>query len=258
MEQGATAQSWDPERYARNARFIAELAVPLIDLLAPQPDEWILDLGCGDGVLAERIAATGAAVVAVDAAPDMVAAARARGLDARVMDGEDLRFEAEFDAVFSNAALHWMRRTDAVIAGIRRALRPGGRLVAEFGGHGNIKAVMEALFAVLERRGIDGRHHMPWTFMTPEEYRGKLDAHGFRIDDIALFPRPTPLPGSLGDWLDTFCEGFLNAVPAADRRVLKHEVEAALRPSHCDADGRWTLDYVRLRVSARLDAAFKE
>ena len=160
-------QRWDPNRYATSARFVAELGEPLIGLLAPKPGERILDLGCGDGALTEKIVATGATVVGVDASAEMVVAARARGLDARVMDGQSLGFDHEFDAVLSNAALHWMRQPDAVLKGVRRALKPGGRLVAEFGGAGNVASVAEALIEALGRRGIDGRALVPWYYPTP-------------------------------------------------------------------------------------------
>ena len=223
-----------------------------MELLAPAPGETILDLGCGDGVLSQRIAESGARVVAVDAAPDMVAAARARGLDARVMDGEALTFEDEFDALFSNAALHWMRRPDAVIAGMRRALKPGGRLVAEFGGGANVATVKAALIDGLDRRGLDGESFVPWYFPDDAAYRARLEAGGFTVDDIALIERPTPLPGPLGDWLDTFCESFLFALPEADHEAYKAEVVEALRPRLCDGSGRWSVDYVRLRVVAHL------
>ncbi|MFQ5783581.1 MAG: class I SAM-dependent methyltransferase [Alphaproteobacteria bacterium] len=252
MGAGAARQAWRAGRYAKNARFVSEFGAPLIDLLAPRPGERVLDLGCGDGVLGLEIAARGACVVGVDAAPDMVAAARERGIDARVMDGEALDFDTEFDAVFSNAALHWMRRPEAVIAGVRRALKPGGRFVAEFGGEGNIARVIKPLVAALAARDIDARRYWPWYFPGVDAYRDKLNAAGFEIADISLFPRPTPIPGALGDWLDTFAESFLAAVPAAGRATLKADVTAALRPELCDADGRWTLDYVRLRVVAGL------
>ncbi len=252
MAESAAMQTWSSARYARNARFVSELAAPLVDLLAPQPGERVLDLGCGDGALTAEIAARGAMVVGVDGSADMVAAARARGIDARLMDGQDLRFEAEFDAVFSNAALHWMRKADAVLAGVRRALQPGGRLVAEFGGHGNVERVERALVAALDRRGLDGRRYVPWYFPTDEAYAAKLEAHGFTVASIGLIPRPTPLPGELGDWLETFAEGFLGAVPPSERQALKDEVATALRSRCCDATGRWSLDYVRLRVVARV------
>ena len=133
--------------------------------------------------------------MAVDASADMVAAAKACGVDARVMDGEALTFEADFDALFSNAALHWMRRPDAVIAGMRRALKPGGRLVAEFGGGDNVATVKDALIDGLNRRGLDGMSFVPWYFPNDVEYRARLEARGFTVDDIALIERPTPLPG---------------------------------------------------------------
>lgn len=245
-------QSWNAARYARTARFVADFGEALLDMLAPRSGERILDLGCGDGALTQRIAARGADVVGVDSAPDMVAAAKARGLDARVIDGEALDFTCAFDAVFSNAAMHWMRQPDKVIAGIRQALKPGGRFVAEFGGEGNIDALVRALVAALGRRGLDGRACDPWYFPGPGEYRARLEAHGFTVDSIALFPRPTPLPGSLGDWLDTFAGAFLNAAPEAERQAIKDEVADAVRADHCDADGHWTVAYVRLRLAAHL------
>jgi SAM-dependent methyltransferase len=243
-------QRWDPGRYQQNAGFVAVLGAPLIELLAPEPGERILDLGCGDGTLTEKIAAV-TNVVAVDASPAQVEAARARGLNAHVMDGTKLAFANEFDAVFSNAALHWMRDPDAVIAGVWRALKPGGRFVAECGGAGNVHAIMEALVAALDRRGLDGRAAVPWYFPAPEEYRARLEDRGFHVESIALVPRPTPLPGALGDWLETFAESFLVAVPEAERPDVKREVEAELRPKLVDATGLWVADYVRLRFRAR-------
>jgi SAM-dependent methyltransferase len=136
---GIAKQSWEAERYAEAGAFVPVLGMPVVELLDPRPGERILDLGCGDGILSEKVAAAGATVVAVDAAPDLIAAAKARGLDARLMDGQTLPFAAEFDAVFSNAALHWMRDADAVIASVKRALKPGGRFVAEMGGTGRLR-----------------------------------------------------------------------------------------------------------------------
>ena len=250
----SSGQRWDPERYARNARFVADLGAPLVELLAPRPGEAILDLGCGDGALTEALVAAGAVVVGVDASAEQAAAARARGLDARQADGEALDSEAAFDAVFSNAALHWMRDADAVIAGVWRALRPGGRFVGEMGGAGNVAGITAALLAALERRGLDGRAANPWYFPTEEDYRRRLEARGFEVSSIALIDRPTPLPGALADWLETFAESFLELVPAEERPALAAEVSDALRASHCDAKGRWTADYVRLRFAARKPA----
>jgi trans-aconitate methyltransferase len=242
-------QRWDPARYQRVAGFVAELGRPLLDLLAPRPGERILDLGCGDGALTALIAAE-ARVTGVDGSAEQVAAARARGLDAAVADGTRLAFDAEFDAVFSNAALHWMRDPDAVIDGVWRALKPGGRFVAECGGAGNVETVRRALAEALARRGVDAGAASPWYFPAPEEYRARLERRGFRIVSMALIPRPTPLPGALADWLDTFAESFLATVPPQIRPRVKAEVEDMLRGTLADAAGAWTVDYVRLRFAA--------
>ncbi len=245
-------QRWDPERYRRNAGFVAAYGDPVLALLAPQRGERILDLGCGEGALtariAERVGAAG--VVGVDASAEQVAACRARGLEAHVVDGAKLDFEASFDAVFSNAALHWMKDLDAVIDGVWRALKPGGRFVAECGGVGNVASVREALLRALARRGSDGVPLDPWYFPSAEDGRARLERRGFVVRSIALLPRPTALPGSLADWLDTFGESFLLGLEAADRNDAKREVEEELRSRLCGADGFWTVDYVRLRFAA--------
>ncbi len=248
----APSQTWDPERYARNARFVADLGAPVVELLSPQPGERILDLGCGDGVLTAKLAAMGCDVIGVDASPQQIAAARELGVDARVMDGENLAFHNEFDAVFSNAALHWMRHPDKVIAGVHRALRPQGRFVAELGGHGCVAKIKTALIEALHRRGIDGAAAVPWFFPTVEDYSQRLATAGFAINYIALIPRPTPLPGDVTAWLETFAESFTNSLPPADRPAYLAEVQEALRPQLCDAEGKWTADYVRLRFSAKI------
>jgi len=246
----AAAQTWSAEGYARDAAFVPALGAPLIDRLDPRPGERILDLGCGDGALTERLAARGCTVVGIDASPDMVAAAR--GLDARVMSAEALAFAAEFDGVFSNAVLHWIKNADAVLGGVFRALKPAGRFVGEFGGHTNIAAISVALRAILPRYGVDAP--TDWYYPTPAEYGDRLTRAGFAVDDIVLVPRPTPLATGLSGWLETFRGALLNALPPDRRQAAKDEMIELLRPSLCDERGQWTADYVRLRFAARKPA----
>ena len=246
------AQHWDPQRYNRNAGFVAQLGSPLLDLLQPQAGERILDLGCGEGALTEKLAASGAEVVGVDASSEQIAAACRRGLDGRVVNGEALAFTREFDAVMSNAALHWMLNPDAVLQGVSRALKPGGRFVGEMGGAGNVATIAQAVGAALEARGIDSRAANPWYFPSPQDYAARLEAAGFEVLSIELIPRPTPLPGEIAGWLETFCESFIKQVPQAEQPAFLAEVTEALRPALCDGEGRWSADYVRLRFVARL------
>jgi len=244
-------QRWNPEQYATNARFVSDLGMPVVELLAPQAGERILDLGCGDGALTITLVALGCQVVGVDASAAMIAAAQARGVEAHVMDGQALPFGAEFDAVFSNAALHWMPRFEAVLAGVWRALKPGGRFVGECGGDGNTATILQALDSALARRGIAAQTLNPWYFPTVEAYRTLLEAQGFRIQSLARIPRPTPLPGGFTGWMETFTQNFLAAVPIEERPALLAEVADLCRPALCDAQGHWTADYVRLRFAAR-------
>jgi trans-aconitate methyltransferase len=197
----------------------------------------------------------GCEVVGVDAGADMVRKACEQGLEARVMDGHALTFEREFDAVFSNAALHWMKRDpDAVIRGATRALKPGGRFVGEFGGHGNVAAIVVAILAVLQRRGIDGRKAHPWFFPTAEAYAARLAAAGLEVKESRLIPRPTPLPTGIAGWLETFSAPFLGRLPEGERQAARDEVVELLRPALCDERGNWTADYIRLRFKAVLPA----
>jgi trans-aconitate methyltransferase len=246
-----SAQHWDPETYAKNARFVQDLAGPVVALLAPEAGERILDLGCGGGVLTKKLADLGCSVVGVDASDAQIGAARALGLDARVRSGTELSFGPEVDAVFSNAALHWIRPPDRVIAGVHRALRPGGRFVGEFGGHGCVETIHRALVDLLNARGYDGAATSPWYFPTVEAYRAELVTAGFTVESIALIPRPTPLPGDISGWLDTFSESFTRVLPEPERKPYLEEVRARIEPALRGADGGWTADYVRLRFSAR-------
>ena len=243
-------QTWNAADYAAHARFVSDLGQPVLDLLAPRRGERILDVGCGDGALTTRIVESGAAVVGVDPAPDFVAAAAARGLDARQLDAQALPFEDEFDAVFTNAVLHWIPDLDAALRGIRRALRRGGRFVGECGGHGNVAAVSTALQAVAQRHGVPAR--LPWRYPTPDDFTARLIAAGFRPMSIELIPRPTPLASGMAAWLRTFAGPVFEQLPAGVREPALEETVDLLRWSLCDEQGRWTADYVRLRFAAHL------
>lgn len=219
-------------------------------MLAPAAGERILDLGCGDGALTEKIAAAGAHVVGVDSSPEMAAAATTRGLDVRVIDGAKLPFEAEFDAVFSNAALHWMKDLEPVVGGVWKALVPGGRFVGETGGAGNVEAVSRALCDALAKRSIDAQANYPWVFPSPEDFRMLLEARGFRVATLERIPRPTSIPGTIDGWLEIFAGIFLALMSEAERPAFVAEVREALAPRLRTPDGGWTVDYVRLRFAA--------
>jgi SAM-dependent methyltransferase len=247
-----TTQIWNSERYDQNARFVTDLGMPVLELLNPQPGEHILDVGCGDGVLTKKIADLGCKVVGLDSSADFAASARKLGLQIVEKSAFDMDFSHDFDAVFSNAALHWMKDPDVVIAGVARALRPRGRFVAEMGGHNCVKTIQSALIEELERRGYDGQAANPWYFPAVEDYGARLIAAGFDVRYIALIPRPTPLPGDVMGFLTTFAGCFTAVLPPAEREAYLEDVRERVKPHLCDAQGNWTADYVRLRFEAHL------
>lgn len=247
------SMAWDPADYATHAGFVPALGVPVLALLGPVAGLRVLDLGCGDGMLTQDLVAAGAVVVGIDADPAMVAAAVARGLNARVGDGRALAVDAGFDAVFTNAALHWMGDPTPVSAGVFRALTPGGRYVGEFGGHGNVAAIRVAMRTVLAGRGyavpaVDANY-----YPTAPAFRAVLEAAGFVVDACDILPRPTSVASGMAAWLHTFRAGFFDAagVPEDAQAAVIDEIVTMLRPVLADPQGRWTADYVRLRFAAR-------
>ncbi len=259
MSTQETGQIWNAEAYAANGRFVANLATEVVTLLNPQPGEQILDLGCGDGALTEQLAASGAIVTGVDASPTMLDAARKRNLhSARSIEfahhnATALPYERQFDAAFSNAALHWitgLSGQQAALAGIHRALRPDGRFIAEMGGQGNIAAIRTALQATLAPYGIDAEKAAASFYPSPAIYRRLLEEAGFIVQSINLIPRPTPLPNGMESWLNTFRNGVLDQLNPTDRAQAITNTIALLEPILRDADGNWTADYVRLRFHA--------
>ena len=247
MSEENIATQWDPVGYDQNARFVSDLGEPVLQLMNPKAGEMVLDLGCGDGELTLKLMDAGCHVIAVDSSPAMVESSLAKGINARVMDGQHLEFEGAFDAVFSNAALHWMTQPREVIAGVKRVLKPTGRFVAEMGGQGNVVSVLAALTKVRQRRGLAPVN--PWYFPSVEEYRQLLEEAGFHVPVIQLIPRPTVLPGKLRGWLETFAGSFLST-EGAEREEMIAEVTEDLASTLCDDSGKWTVDYVRLRFVA--------
>ena len=250
-------QKWNPDLYGARAGFVHRMAADLVDLLDPRPGERVLDLGCGAGELAAAIAARGASVLGLDGSPAMIDAARGRAderLEFVVGDGQALGYAAEFDAVFSNAALHWMLRAEDVVGGVTRALRPGGRFVAEFGGHGCIRTVRDAVGAALGGRGESPDAWLRWYFPDLASYVALLSAAGLEVRYAHLFDRPTPVEGAdgLAAWLRTFLP-HLEPKLGADWSAFVSEVEGSCAPRlRRPREGAvsWVLDYVRLRVVA--------
>ncbi|MBS1799070.1 MAG: class I SAM-dependent methyltransferase [Acidobacteria bacterium] len=246
-------QSWDTKAYAANGRFVANLATAVVQMLDPRHAEHILDLGCGDGALTAQLASTGATVIGVDNSPSMLEAARARGLRVEHHSADVLPYHHQFDAVFSNAALHWLSedRHPALLAGVHRALKPGGRFIAEMGGQGNIAAIRTALSAALAPYGIDTETAAASFYPSPAVYRHLLEQAGFTVESIELIPRPTPLPNGMEAWLTTFRNGVLDQLATNHRtQAIAHTV-SLLEPVLRDGHGNWTADYVRLRFAAK-------
>jgi trans-aconitate methyltransferase len=244
------AQHWSASDFAKNGQFIQDMAGPIFALLAPKPGERILDLGCGDGTLTAEIEAAGADVLGLDSSPELLAVARMKGLSVKRADAHELDYVQEFDAVFSNAALHWMQEPELVVEGVARALRPGGRFVGELGGHGNVASIATALRAVVKVHGGDPAQAVRWYFPTMEEYGALLSSHGFSVREMALVPRSTPLKGDMQGWLGTFCRFFFDRFEEPERSNVMEEVLELLKPALCDTQGRWTVNHIRLRFSA--------
>ena len=241
----ASTSDWDAADYARVGGFVAELGEAALDLLDPQPGEHILDIGCGDGALTARIVERGATVVGIDNNLTMVAAAKARGLDARLMDAAQLKFGEAFDAAFSNATLHWVLDKERAARAIWFSLKHGGRFAGEMGGDGNLAKLREALDDVLVARGFGPPTYAANWYPTPEEFAAVYEQAGFKDIDARLIERPTNLEHGVAAWVTTFRKGWL------DRAGVPEEERAGVAAAVADRVGTDVADYVRLRFIMR-------
>lgn len=262
-----TQNTWNSTLYQSNHNFVWQYGESLLALLKPQLGERILDLGCGTGQLTAKIAEMGAEVWGIDADAAMIAEAKANypTLQFSVADARNFQVDVPYAAIFSNAALHWVQPPELAIQSMYQALQPRGRLVAEFGGWGNVQQITEALFATLEVMGckIDN----PWYFPRVGEYTSLLEVGGLEVDYAELFDRPTVLPaGSAGlaNWLRMFGLGIFRDLSPEQEIYLLQTVEEKVRStlfrdkSSLSQDGidtqnqeaHWIADYRRLRVIA--------
>jgi len=241
---------WKAQDYTLHANFVSALAQEVMQDLASRRGEKILDIGCGDGELGAFIMEQGATVLGIDSSANFVETALRRGVNARVEDAQNILFEDEFDAVFSNAALHWMLHQEKLITRVFNALRSGGRFVVEMGGDGNISLICRTLTEILAENGIDFASRNPWIFPTPDEQRKRLESAGFSVVKCCLRKRPTPLPTNVKGWFDTFCNEILFDLSDSGRDEVIDSMVERLRPLICSTDGIWTVDYVRLNFVA--------
>ena len=241
----ASTSKWNAADYARVGGFVAELGGAALDLLDPAPGERILDVGCGEGTLTKRLIERGATVLGIDNSPEMIAAAREKGVDALLLAAEDIQFFAEFDAAFSNATLHWVLSKKQAARAIFRALKPGGRFAGEMGGDGNLKKLREALDEELIIRGYAPPLEASNWYASPEEFAHIYEAAGFEGIDARLIERPTPIEHGVAQWGTTFRKGWL------DRAGVPEEERPEIGAAVADRLGSNLADYVRLRFIMR-------
>lgn len=256
MSDEATRDSWNARLYDNKFAFIWEYGSNLIDLLDPQPGETILDIGCGTGHLTHAIAERGASVIGTDFSPAMIEQARANypGIRFEVADASDFTLAEPVDAVFSNAVFHWVRDQEGAAACVARALKPGGRLVTEFGGKGNIGQIIAATIEAMCEAGYpDGAERNPWYYPSIAEHATLLERYGLETTSAVLFDRPTLLDGGeagLALWLEMFGDSFFANIPETTRQQIVAHIEQRLRLA-LFRDGSWHADYRRLRIVAR-------
>lgn len=243
-------QTWNAQQYQDNASFVSEFGSSVLELLNPQSNETILDLGCGDGALTEKIALVAKDVIGIDSSESMILAAQKRGLNTIVMSGDAISYKNKFDAVFTNAALHWIPNYQAVIEGVYDTLKPRGKFVGEFGGHGNIATLIGAMKSVVNQNPKMGSFKNPWFFPRTEEYKKHLEKSGFVVDYIELINRPTSLKTGVKEWLKIFANHIISGIPPELEEEFITQIEVMLKPYLFSKEKGWVADYVRLRFHA--------
>lgn len=245
---------WNTELYNQKHNFVTQYGESVVELLNPQPNETILDLGCGSGELTARIASNCAQAIGCDAAATMIATAQQKFPEIKfICHNAELPLPIEansLDAVFSNAALHWMINASAVIKNIYTVLKPEGRFVFEMGGHGNVAGVLSAIQKAADDFGLG---NLPLINFYPSigEYASLLEHSGFSVNFATRFERPTLLEGEhgLANWVVMFRNNVLNQLTSQQQEIFLAAVENHGR-TRLYKDNQWIADYVRLRMVA--------
>lgn len=252
MEIKTTSDNWNANLYDQKHSFVSKYGSNLIDLLAPKQGEKILDLGCGTGDLAKKLDDVGVNVVGVDKSQNMVAQALSKypHIHFKVRDAASLGYNREFDAVFSNATIHWIKQPEQALNSIYQCLKPGGRFVAEFGGKGNVQIITDEIIQQLKQAGIDYRmEQFPWYYPSIGEYTSLMEEIGFRVIFAEHFDRPTPLDGENGlrNWIEMFgCQMFAGIDKDKIDGIIT-KVETNLKEI-LYKNGLWAADYKRIRI----------
>ncbi len=252
----SSINDWNADVYDEKLRFVSLYGKGVLELLQPQKGEFILDVGCGTGDLSAEIAKAGATVTGIDASSDMIEKARGKypNINFKGAQAETYKSDEKFDAVFSNAALHWMKQSEQVVKTIEEALKPNGRFVAEFGGAGNVHKIIYAIQKVLrEKHDIESASDRnPWYFPSIGEYSNLLEKHGFCVTYAYLFDRPTALPDGekgLTYWLDSFADDFFPEFSPKERKEIYVDISAEIKDA-LFIDDTWIADYKRLQIIA--------
>lgn len=242
---------WNANLYDENHSFVSKFGNSLVEMLAPSKGEHILDLGCGTGDLAKRLFDEGIQVVGIDKSNNMITQAKEKypEISFQVQDATELNYTNKFDAVFSNATLHWIKSPKQALQGIYKSLKQGGRFVAEFGGKGNVQAITDAM---IHQLGMDYHIELfPWYYPSIGEYSSLLEEVGFRVTFAQHFDRPTPLegPNGLKNWIKMFGTSFFQGIEEENKEEIITQVENQLRSS-LYLNNQWVADYKRIRIIA--------